>query len=137
MQITFLPLDDNGRKYYYYNIRDKFNTVELQDNTSVEKAAYFIFLNKTCFNGLYRVNRKGLFNVPMGSYKNPTICDEENLRIFTRLCKMLLLFAAIILYPNHLLTAILLFTWILRIVLFRKHPHLPHITSIHSMIMSK
>lgn len=80
MQITFLPLDDNGRKYYYYNIRDKFNTVELQDNTSVEKAAYFIFLNKTCFNGLYRVNRKGLFNVPMGSYKNPTICDEKNLR---------------------------------------------------------
>ncbi len=80
MQMTFLPLDDNGRKYYYYNIRDKFNTLELSDNTSVEKAAYFIFLNKTCFNGLYRVNRKGQFNVPMGSYKNPTICDEENLR---------------------------------------------------------
>ena len=80
MQMTFLPLDDNGRKYYYYNIRDKFNTLELSDNTAVEKAAYFIFLNKTCFNGLYRVNRKGQFNVPMGSYKNPTICDEENLR---------------------------------------------------------
>ena len=80
MQMTFLPLDENGRKYYYYNIRDKFNTVKLNDNTSVEKAAYFIFLNKTCFNGLYRVNRKGQFNVPMGSYKNPTICDEENLR---------------------------------------------------------
>ena len=80
MQMAFLPLDDNGRKYYYYNIRDKFNTMELNDNTSIEKAAYFIFLNKTCFNGLYRVNRKGLFNVPMGSYKNPTICDTENLR---------------------------------------------------------
>ena len=80
MQMTFLPLDDNGRKYYYYNIRDKFNTVELSDNSSVEKAAYFIFLNKTCFNGLYRVNRKGQFNVPMGSYKNPAICDESNLR---------------------------------------------------------
>ena len=80
MQMAFLPLEDNGRKYYYYNIRDKFNMVELNDSTSVEKAAYFIFLNKTCFNGLYRVNRKGLFNVPMGSYKNPTICDEENLR---------------------------------------------------------
>ena len=80
MQMTFLPLEDNGRKYYYYNVRDKFNTVKLNENTSTEKAAYFIFLNKTCFNGLYRVNRKGLFNVPMGSYKNPTICDAENLR---------------------------------------------------------
>ena len=80
MQMTFLPLDDNGRKYYYYNIRDKFNTLNLSKHTSIEKAAYFIFLNKTCFNGLYRVNRKGQFNVPMGSYKYPTICDEENLR---------------------------------------------------------
>ena len=80
MQMTFLPLDENGRKYYYYNVRDKFNTVKLNDSTSIEKAAYFIFLNKTCFNGLYRVNRKGLFNVPMGSYKNPTICDAENIR---------------------------------------------------------
>lgn len=80
MQMTYLPLDDNGRKYYYYNVRDKFNTVVLNAGTSVEKAAYFIFLNKTCFNGLYRVNRKGLFNVPMGAYKNPTICDDENLR---------------------------------------------------------
>lgn len=80
MQMTFLPLDENGRKYYYYSIRDKFNTVKLNDSTSTEKAAYFIFLNKTCFNGLYRVNRKGLFNVPMGAYKNPMICDELNLR---------------------------------------------------------
>lgn len=80
MQMTFLPLEDNGRKYYYYTIRDKFNALELSKHTSIEKAAYFIFLNKTCFNGLYRVNRKGQFNVPIGSYKNPTICDEENLR---------------------------------------------------------
>ena len=80
MQMTFLPLDENGRKYYYYNVRDKFNTLKLSDSTSAEKAAYFIFLNKTCFNGLYRVNRKGLFNVPIGSYKNPTICDADNLR---------------------------------------------------------
>ncbi|MDE6059722.1 MAG: Dam family site-specific DNA-(adenine-N6)-methyltransferase [Clostridia bacterium] len=80
MQMLFLPMDENGRKYYYYSIRDKFNALALREDTAIEKASYFIFLNKTCFNGLYRVNRKGQFNVPMGAYKNPTICDEDNLR---------------------------------------------------------
>ena len=79
LQNIFLSMDGNGKKTYYYSIRNKFNSTELSGDTSVEKAAYFIFLNKTCFNGLYRVNRKGQFNVPMGAYKNPTICDEENL----------------------------------------------------------
>lgn len=79
MQMLFLPMDENGRKYYYYNVREKFNEIELNFDTAIDKAAYFIFLNKTCFNGLYRVNRKGQFNVPMGAYKNPTICDEDNL----------------------------------------------------------
>ncbi len=80
MQLLFLPMDENGRKYFYYAVRDNFNNLELNEKNSVEKAALFIFLNKTCFNGLYRVNRKGQFNVPMGAYKNPTICDETNLR---------------------------------------------------------
>lgn len=80
MQMLFLPMDENGRKYYYYTIRDRFNSTILTEETATEKAAQFIFLNKTCFNGLYRVNRKGQFNVPMGAYKNPTICDDENLR---------------------------------------------------------
>lgn len=80
MQMLFLPMDENGRKYYYYTIRDRFNSTTLTEETATEKAAQFIFLNKTCFNGLYRVNRKGQFNVPMGAYKNPTICDDENLR---------------------------------------------------------
>ena len=84
MQFTFLPMDENGRKYYYYSVRDKFNLITLNEFTAIEKAAYFIFLNKTCFNGLYRVNKKGQFNVPMGAYKNPTICDEENLRQVSR-----------------------------------------------------
>lgn len=80
MQFLFLPMDENGRKYFYYSSRDKFNSLELNEKNSVEKAALFIFLNKTCFNGLYRVNKKGQFNVPMGAYKNPCICDEDNLR---------------------------------------------------------
>lgn len=80
MQAAFLPLGGSGRKQYFYQIRDRFNATVLSQETSVEKAACFIFLNKTCFNGLYRVNRKGLFNVPMGDYKNPAICDAENLR---------------------------------------------------------
>lgn len=80
MQMLFLPMDENGRKYFYYTVRERFNSTTLTEETAMEKAAQFIFLNKTCFNGLYRVNRKGQFNVPMGAYKNPTICDEENLR---------------------------------------------------------
>jgi DNA adenine methylase len=55
----------------YYRIREEFNTDRLP--------AKLIFLNKTCFNGLYRVNKNNAFNVPFGNYKNPTICDEENL----------------------------------------------------------
>jgi DNA adenine methylase len=60
---------------HYYAVRSQ--RPELM--TAKERAARFIYLNKTCFNGLHRVNRKGEFNVPIGSYKNPTICDEENL----------------------------------------------------------
>lgn len=80
MQMVFLPMDDNGRKYFYYSVREKFNNTVLSEETATDKAAQFIFLNKTCFNGLYRVNKKGQFNVPMGAYQNPTICDDENLR---------------------------------------------------------
>ena len=80
MQMLFLPMDENGRKYFYYTVRERFNSTTLTEETATEKAAQFIFLNKTCFNGLYRVNKKGQFNVPMGAYKNPTICDDENLR---------------------------------------------------------
>lgn len=80
MQMSFLPMDENGRRYYYHLVRDKFNKIELNADNKIDKACLFLFLNKTCFNGLYRVNKKGQFNVPMGAYKNPNICDEENLK---------------------------------------------------------
>lgn len=81
MQSEFLPLDTDGRKTYYLQKRKRFNDLKTSENKkeNTEKAALMIFLNKTCFNGLFRVNRKGLFNVPMGAYKNPLICDEDNL----------------------------------------------------------
>jgi DNA adenine methylase len=62
-------------KSYYYQLRDKTKGLN-----KIENAARFITLNKTCYNGLYRVNKKGFFNVPIGRYKNPLICDPVNLR---------------------------------------------------------
>lgn len=86
MQNEFLPLDAEHRKAFYMAKRTQFNDLKLSNrgSVSIEKAALMIFLNKTCFNGLFRVNKRGLFNVPMGSYKNPMICDEENLRAISK-----------------------------------------------------
>ncbi|MEC8051654.1 MAG: DNA adenine methylase [Myxococcota bacterium] len=61
---------------YYYSVRE----ADVAELSAAEAAARIIFLHKTCFNGLYRVNRRGKFNVPFGKYANPTICNEKNLR---------------------------------------------------------
>ena len=81
MEEQYIPLDNENRKDYYYKKREEYNSLKINSEVNnIEKAVLFIFLNKTCFNGLYRVNKKGEFNVPMGAYKKPKICDEENLK---------------------------------------------------------
>lgn len=68
--------DEDARREYFMSKRDRFNTKALNP---IENTTLFFFLNRTCFNGLYRVNRQGLFNVPFGKYDNPQICDEATI----------------------------------------------------------
>jgi len=70
------------RKEYYYEKRTIYNS---RTSKKLKQSALFIFLNRTCFNGLYRVNRKNEFNVPIGSYKKPQICNSENLLAVSKL----------------------------------------------------
>lgn len=75
---AYLALEtEEGRKDFFMAARERYNEKELDP---IENTTKFFFLNRTCFNGLYRVNKKGLFNVPFGKYTNPTICDPETIQ---------------------------------------------------------
>ena len=78
IQEEYIPLNTEARKDYFMAKRALFNT---RKTSPVGTAALFIVLNRTCFNGLYRVNSKGEFNVPHGKYAKPRICDADNLRV--------------------------------------------------------
>lgn len=86
LEMEYKDKNEDERRDYYYKIREKYN---FQINTFdynnygtswIERAAFMIFLNRTCFNGLFRQNRNGEFNVPYGRYKNPKICDIDNIK---------------------------------------------------------
>ncbi|MBQ6680758.1 MAG: DNA adenine methylase [Prevotella sp.] len=83
MEKEYLDIaDQNGRSELFYEIRERYNQ---RIGDSIERISQLLFLNKTCFNGLYRVNKKGLFNVPFGKYSNPAICNAEVLKADSQL----------------------------------------------------
>lgn len=89
-QRKYHRLGAEKRANYYYALRDAFNTpvrslADKKSKAAISRAAQLVFLNRTCFNGLFRVNAKGLFNTPMGRYVHPVICDETNLQAASQL----------------------------------------------------
>lgn len=93
LQSEYLSKDETHRESFYYEVRGAFNqklpeiNFNKFSNEWIERTAQIIFLNRTCYNGLFRVNRKGEFNVPFGRYKNPEILNEDNLKDVATLLK--------------------------------------------------
>jgi DNA adenine methylase len=93
LESDYLSKNEKRRESFYYDIRNKFNqnlphiNFKKYNSEWIERAAQIIFLNRTCYNGLFRVNRKGEFNVPFGRYKNPEILNEDNLKDVATLLK--------------------------------------------------
>lgn len=89
IQDQYISLSEEKRKVFFYDIRESFNKkipsmdYKKFNPTWIERTTQLIFLNKTCFNGLFRQNSKGEFNVPFGDYKNPKICDDVNIKACT------------------------------------------------------
>lgn len=81
----YLSLNADMQKEFYYLKRDEYNN--MYNTYNIRKAALLIFLNKTCFNGLYRVNKNNMFNVPAGKYKNPKIYSIENISAISKALK--------------------------------------------------
>ena len=90
----YYTLSEEERKEYFYEVRTNLNLQRFQINYRrysknwIPRAAQIIFLNKTCFNGLFRLNKKGEFNVPFGRYKNPKILDEENILALSKILQI-------------------------------------------------
>ena len=90
LERDYLALGSQARRVFYYGIREQYNQQMNQfdyqsfNEDWIVRASYMIFLNKTCYNGLFRQNHKGEFNVPHGRYKKPKICDADNIRAVSR-----------------------------------------------------
>ena len=93
LQDEYDSRNDQRREEMYYQVRDSLNakhegfSFDRYSDASIERAAELLFLNKTCFNGLFRLNSKGEFNVPFGRYKNPDVVREKNLLMVSELLK--------------------------------------------------
>jgi DNA adenine methylase len=80
-------------KEYFYEVRAWDRAPDYAQRDEIERAARFLFLNRICYNGLYRVNRRGEFNVPFGRHRNPTICAADNLRAVSQALQGVVLLA--------------------------------------------